>query len=126
MSNNDDLDGLKPQPLPMEEVEQIRQAAEQLRDLFRENLQVELNYDEDSIAWLDGYIERARLRAGETEGAVNLIGAFLGECLIRNFGGQWAIYDGMLGVAFDDRNVAFPYNKTAKQYANGAEDSILS
>jgi hypothetical protein len=32
----------------------------------------------------------------------------------------------MLGVAFDDRNVAFPYNKTAKQYANGAEDSILS
>ncbi|MDR3351644.1 MAG: hypothetical protein LBO00_01230 [Zoogloeaceae bacterium] len=118
---------LKPQPLPTEQADQIRQAAEQLRDIIRENVQFELNYDEESVRWLDGYIERMRLGTQEHEGAIKLIGSFLGECLIRNFGGQWIIYDGMYGVAVDDGNISFPYNKTTKQYANGAEkgDSIL-
>jgi TPR repeat protein len=127
MPNNDALDGAKPQPLSVEEVNQIRQAAEKMRDIFQKELQVELDYDEESLRWLDGYIERIRPRHKESERVIGSIGSFLGECIIRNLGGQWARYDGMSCVAFDDRNAAFPYNKVAKQFANGAEkgDSIL-
>lgn len=118
--NNDALDGLKPRPLSMEEVDQIRKLAEQVRDSTRKHFQTELNYDEESIRWLDRFIEQMRSMP-EDQWPIGPIGSFLGECIIRNFGGQWVRGGGMLGVAFDDRNVAFPYNKTAKQFTNGAE-----
>ncbi|MDR0672485.1 MAG: hypothetical protein LBF93_02230 [Zoogloeaceae bacterium] len=79
---------MKPQPLPMEQVAQIRQAAEQPRDIFREDLQVELDYDEESVCWLDGYIKRTCQRSDEHQVAINFIGSFLGECSIRNYGEQ--------------------------------------
>jgi hypothetical protein len=117
---------MKYQPLPIEQVKQIRQSAERLRNICREKMQIELDYDEESVRWLDGYIERERLIPGETEGLINIIGIFFGECLIRNFGGQWIIYDAMIGVS-SCYGTSFPYTITAKQFANGAEggESIL-
>ncbi|MDR3055711.1 MAG: hypothetical protein LBU53_09975 [Zoogloeaceae bacterium] len=127
MSDNDTL--TTPQPLSTEEVEQLHQAAEKLRHIFREQQIVELNYDEESVRWLDGYIERIRLKADEhqRQGHTNLIGSFLGECIIRNIGGQWARYDGMICIMHNKDNVDFPYNKVAKYYENRADsgDSIL-
>jgi hypothetical protein len=127
MSDNNTL--TTPQPLSTEEVEQLRQAAEDLRSIFREKQVAELDYDEESLRWLDGFIERQRLRTdvNQWQGSTNLIGAFLGECIIRNIGGQWARYDGMLCVMFDEENVVFSFNKVFKHFENGADkgDSIL-
>lgn len=90
---------------------------------------VELGYDDASVEWVDGFVERQRARgdASLAQGLTNVVGAYLGECIIRNYGGQWrADDDGAWGVFFDTQNAAFPFTKVAKQFANGAEDSIYS
>jgi hypothetical protein len=90
--------------------------------------QQNLAYDEESVAWLDGYIERNRLNWDEqnAEKLVNILGSFLGECIRLNHGGEWQTTENGLGVAFSGGNVAFPFNKIRKQIQNGSEDSIAS
>jgi hypothetical protein len=90
--------------------------------------QQNLAYDEESVAWLDGYIERNRLNWDEpgAEKLVNILGSFFGECIRLNYGGEWQMTENGLSVAFSDGNAAFPFNKIRKQIQNGSEDSIAS
>ena len=77
-------------------LEQIRANAELTRSILRDNLEVEMNYDAASIEWLEGYIERNR-EAWDENMTSNLIivpGSFLGECLCRNYDGEWVEMDG--------------------------------
>lgn len=109
---------------------QMRAAAEKLRSVVQEQMQKALDYDEAGVRWLDGYIERARLRDADAQWKQNLMhlsGAFLGECTIACLGGQWAQHGDMTGVRFDEKNMVFPHHKVHKQFDNGAEagDSIL-
>jgi hypothetical protein len=93
-----------------------------------ETLGVQLTFDSDSVKWLDGYIERVRAGMDESQiyGLSNTIGAFLGECIISNYGGSWRqSEDGNWGVFFDDKNVVFPFAKAYKQLACGKDDSIF-
>lgn len=87
-------------------------------------------YDAQSVAWLDGYIERQRARAEITEelinGLVNALGSYLGECVIQSYGGYWEEEAGQWRVSFDDENAVYPFAKVAKQFNNGSEDSIRS
>ncbi len=111
--------------LDPELAEKMRASAEGLRKLTLEKLQLDLTYDEAGVRWLEGYIDRHRLR-DPSSNEIQAIGAFLGECAVRNIGGQWARYDGMACVMFDKSNALFPHNKVSKQFKNGLEDSILS
>ena len=108
---------------------QMLAAAEELRDKIKAQLQLELDYDEAGVRWLDGYIDRARLRPTDDQwkGAIHLIGAFLGECTIRSVGGHWASHENMLCIALDRKDLVFPHNKVIKQFKYGKEggDSIL-
>ena len=87
-------------------------------------------YNAESVAWVDGFIEQQRSRSdidkNEINGLVNVLGSFLGECIIRCFGGNWSNTDGEWCVRFDDENVVYPLNKIRKQFTNGQEDSIRS
>lgn len=87
-----------------------------------------LAYDEESVKWLDGYIERNRRDWDEQSGEklVNVLGSFLGECIRLNYGGEWQTTEYGPGIAFSDGNVTFPFNKIRKQIQNGSEDSIAS
>ncbi len=91
---------------------------------------VALDYDAASVEWVDGFIERQRARfpGAEADGLVNVIGAFLGECIIRNFGGRWRESEGSWGVFFEGDTAAFPFAKVRKQFDHGREggDSIRS
>ena len=94
-----------------------------------DKLGVQLTLDSESVKWLDGYIERIRpgMDESQIQGLSNTIGAFLGECIIANYGGSWRqADDGNWGVFFDDKNVVFPFAKAYKQLANGDGDSIFS
>ncbi len=112
-----------------ERVEDFRRRAQEVIEIARQHMQIELKYDMESVAWMAGYIERNRLGNDERsrQGMINMLGLFLGECLIRNVGGYWAQRDGMVCVQFDDASAAFPFNKVAKQMDNGLEggDSVL-
>lgn len=80
-----------------------------------------LGYDERSLEYVDGYLER--MRAGADEGLrralLAALGSYLGECIRRTYGGRWTLRDGSWAVQFDAGNAAFPFSKTAKQLDEG-------
>ncbi|MFN6962731.1 MAG: hypothetical protein ACK4S4_03075 [Pyrinomonadaceae bacterium] len=90
-----------------------------------------LAYDERSVEWLDGFIERQRARE-DFDVAANaklssMLGCFLGEAMCAEFGGRWQETDHGPGVVFANGSTAFPLAKVEKQFVNGADagDSIL-
>ncbi|MFX0094728.1 MAG: hypothetical protein ACFFBD_23530 [Candidatus Hodarchaeota archaeon] len=110
--------------------DRIRETAEQVIRIIREDLGIALEYDEESVAWVDGYIERIKERSSDQESFENLIGAFgayLGECIRHQFGGQWEEIDGQWAIVFIEgkKHVeVFPFGKVEKQFHSNY-DSIL-
>jgi hypothetical protein len=92
---------------------------------------IDFGYNGESVAWLEGYLERLR-RSGSLESEemkdrlTGVLGSFLGECIIRCHGGVWAQRDGAWCAAFDEKNAAFPFAKVRKQMDHGVEDGIGS
>jgi hypothetical protein len=91
----------------------------------------DFGYTQDSVEWLEGYIERLR-NSGEFDSAesknrlTSVFGSFLGECIVRCYDGKWTQHDGVWCVAFSDGDMAFPFAKVAKQFDNGFVDGISS
>lgn len=110
--------------------EMIKDNAELVVKQMREVSDIDFGYNAESVAWLEGYIERQRNREDikqETiERLVSVFGSYLGECIIRCYGGKWENDDGQWRVRLDDKGAAYPFNKVEKQFENGAEDSIRS
>lgn len=109
-------------------VERIRANAELVVSVARKQLGKEIGYDGAGVRWLDGYIQSRHEQGdpAERDGLVNTLGSFLGECIIRSFGGAWGELDGSWCVRFDERNAAFPFAKVRKQLENGRVDSVFS
>ncbi len=109
-------------------VERIRANAELVVSLATQQLGETVGYDEAGVRWLDGYIQRQHEQGSPANraGLVSTLGSFLGECIVRSFGGEWAEVDGAWCVRFDDRNATYPFAKVGKQLEHGAEDSVLS
>ena len=112
-------------------VNQIKANADLTIRMLRPLSRINFGYTPESVQWLEGYIERLR-QSGEftTETVrnkmVSVFGSFLGECIIRRYGGVWAQNNGVWCVAFDGNNSAFPFAKVSKQIDNGLEDGIGS
>jgi hypothetical protein len=110
--------------------EEYRTTAENVVSQLREDLGVELKYDEPSIEWLDGYINRIRTQVNKESylGLATALGAYVGETIIATYGGTWAYFEGVnqWGIRFDDGNGAFPISKIYKQLEDGEFDSVLS
>ncbi len=80
----------------------------------------------ESVEWVDGYIERQRKRGGskaEIESLVSVIGSFLGECIIQNYGGKWGEFDGHWGIMFSERPPDMPM---AEEIITQTEEEALS
>jgi hypothetical protein len=109
-------------------VDHIRANAALVATMAREHLGTDTTFDEAAVRWLDGFIQRQHERGNPENhpGLVNTLGSFLGECVIRTYGGAWAHLDGSWGVKFDEENAVFPFAKVLKQLTNGAGDSVLS
>jgi hypothetical protein len=93
----------------------------------------EFGLDRRSVEWLEGYIERMRVRpefaSGTREGLIAVIGSFLGSCVVAGSTGDW--HDDPrhgLGVRFPDGAMCFPFAKVRKQFDDGLEEgeSVLS
>jgi len=111
--------------------ENIRANAELVLQQVRSLSGSDSGYTQESVKWLEGYIERLRnsgtFASEETKNKLtSVFGSFLGECIIRCYGGTWKQHDDVWCVAFDEKNVAFPFAKVAKQMDNGLEDGIAS
>jgi hypothetical protein len=109
-------------------IEAIQSNAALVVSVARDQLGQELAFDEHAVRWLDGYIQR-QYEAGDPsnrDGLVNPLGSFLGECIIRSFGGEWSKCDGSWCVRFDEKNAVLPFAKVAKQLESGSGDSVYS
>jgi len=112
--------------------EKIRANAELVRRELGQTSEMDnFGYNAESVAWLDGFIERQRLRAefaDETaiERMSQMLGSFIGECVIACYGGEWKEQEGSWAVDFGGGNAAYPFNKVRKQFLHGGEDSVQS
>lgn len=113
---------------PPETLDAIRGNVEVVKTVLAKKLDVKLDLDAESIKWLAGYINRNResFNKETKERLIDILGSFLGEAIIKNYGGQWAINEGALGVHLKGKSFAFPFAKVSKQMYNGPEDSIYS
>ncbi len=111
--------------------EQIRANAEMVVEQLRQISDVpDFGYNAASVAWVNDFIERQRVRP-ELEGAgrerlYQTLGSYLGECVIACYGGAWQSQEGTWAVAFNASNAVFPFNKVRKHFANGSEDGVRS
>ena len=111
--------------------EHIKANAEMVVEMLRPLSGIDFGYTQESVEWLEGYIERQRTSGGfdnpdEKDKLVSVFGSFLGECVVRCYGAVWTQREGVWCVAFDAQNVAFPFGKVEKQIDNGLDDGIAS
>ncbi len=106
----------------------IKGNVEVVKTVLAEQLNVKLDLNEESIKWIDEYINRNRdgIEKETKERLIDMFGSFLGEAIIENYGGTWALHDGAVGIHLKEQSWAFPFSKVEKQMYNGPEDSIYS
>ena len=107
----------------------IRANAAFVINTCQELTEFDFNYSPRSVKWLDEYIEQIRTQPASDAGREQLvsnIGSYLGEAIIEAYGGAWSQDESGWCVRFDEQNRAYPFNKVAKQFLNGSEDSIFS
>jgi hypothetical protein len=108
----------------------LRQNAESFIRQLSPVSTIELGYNEESVKWVSGFIDRNRSKFEQKtiDDLIILIGSFLGECIIENTDGRWDFCEDLQswGVVFKIGNTCFPFNKTAKHFQHGGGDSIFS
>ena len=112
-----------------EQVRAIRNNAELVIRMFADATDFKFGYDRDSVEWLDTYIEHIRQSNWTDEEfnqLVSNLGSYLGEAIIRSFGGQWSFDQRGWAIRWDDYNLVYPFIKVAKQLKHGEADSIFS
>jgi hypothetical protein len=79
----------------------------------------------ESVAWVEGFIERQRERPdfdpANLGALADVLGSFLGECLVVATDGEWFRAEdiGAWGVRFPNGSAAFPFAKVDKQLREG-------
>lgn len=110
--------------------EEIRGEGERVRKHFQDTLDVALDYDRDTVVWLDGFIQRNRHLVTDEKHylwAISL-GYILGESLRRGFGGEWEHCDEFVDKwavnMGDPVGIMNPIGKAYK-YLRDDADSVL-
>lgn len=101
---------------------QLHQAAEAVR----QQLQIPA-FDRAGVQRLAEFIEeqRPQLARDNIQGVVMALGAFLGQCLVAGFEGEWATGpDGTTGVGFQGTRFFNPFYRVMLQFDNGPAESV--
>jgi hypothetical protein len=114
-----------------ERMEMIRANAELVVRELGAASDIEFGFDEQSLAWVEGFLERQRAEFPDTAtGLVSVLGSYLGEAVIAAVpDAQWDDDPELgLGVRFPNGDVVFPFAKVRKQIDAGAAagESIVS
>ena len=101
---------------------QLRAAAESVRQ------QLQLSaYDAAAVQQLAKIIEAQRrgITPATRQGIIISLGAFLGQCLVESFQGQWAAGpDGTTGVGIRGQLFFNPFYRVAQQLEHGVAASV--
>jgi len=116
-----------PGAVSQESLQQIRSNADVIVASCNYTCGFEFGFNEQSVEWLDGFIEK--LRSGpfseeQREAMQTNIGCYLGEAIIRAHGGKWSLNEQGWHVLFPIGTRAFPFSKVRKRFLDGEFDSI--
>lgn len=105
----------------------LRERARLVVETFETQFHVPMNYDEESIASIEVYLELIRelLTVENAEEFITSIGAYLGECLVRQCGGSWSNEPGWWSVRLADGVFASPFVQVRAQLQVGREQSVV-
>ena len=124
MANSNNLPRI---PVSSELLSQINQLEARTIVLFEEKFGITLSNNEKSVECLCDFMElelfRNQLTKENRNAWISLIGAFLGQTIIKVYGGQW-IDESNLSIELTDKTICYPIDKVVKQLENGKEDSI--
>ena len=71
----------------------------------------------DSVKWVAQFIESQCTKPdANKERVINVIGYYLGECLVQVYGCTWKNEGGQWSVYFGPRLSAHPFSKVSKQF----------
>jgi len=106
---------------------QLRKNAELVASVAQQQNGLIAKFDETGVRWLDGFIqtEHDRHKPDNHDGLMSTLGAFLGECIMATYGGDWEEMNDTICVRFDPRNVTFPFVRVLKHLQNGKDEAIL-
>jgi hypothetical protein len=102
----------------------LQEAAEAVR----QNLNLS-QFDESAVRMLAEFIEKERpnVPSESREAVVNALGCFLGECIIRSFGGWWrADTRGTAGVQIGQNLFLHPNFFVEQQFRQGMAESVAA
>jgi hypothetical protein len=116
----------------MSQLQQIRANAAWVAENFgKQSGIVPFAQTAESVDYLDEFLERQEGIVKASEASVNkfvsLLGAYLGECIIANYGGEWQESPNGLAILIRTKAQAHwlrPFHKVYKRIANGREDSL--
>lgn len=103
-------------------------ALEAAADAVRQQLGL-AGFDAAGVARLDHFLtgQRGQVAAGQRAGVAQAFGCYLGECLVRTYGGEWAAGpDGSTGVGLADRLFFNPFYLVSQQLDKGAAASVAA
>jgi hypothetical protein len=112
-------------PLPEDQVAAIAANSALVQKQMGAATHIDFNYTIESIKWLDAFIETTRVHRTDSKLA-DVVGAYLGETIRVRYACAWVDFRGAFALRCPEGVVLFPMAKTAKQFANGHEDSVYS
>ena len=110
----------------MPHLSELQEDANLVIDVMSEKEDVQLDFSADSISWLDTYIRQHRNDLSTTDKQVlrEKFGAFVGETILRTYGGQWVQTDNEWAIGFNDDAQTSPFEMVREQLEN--ETSLTS
>ena len=113
-------------------LQQIRSNAAWVADNFGKQSGIDpFAHTAASIHYLDEFLDRQAAMVTASEASVNkfvsLLGAYLGECIIANYGGEWQESPQGIAIAVKTdthHHILQPFHKVYKRITNGMEDSL--
>jgi hypothetical protein len=116
----------------MSPLQQIRANAAWVAESFGKQSGIEpFAYTAESVDYLDQFLERqgasVKASALSVNKFVHLLGAYLGECIIANYGGEWQESPQGAAVFIRTKTQAhwlLPFHKVYERITNGSEDNL--
>ncbi len=107
--------------------EEIAANSDLVRSRFGQLAKVDLACNAEGICWLSTYIdEKHNTWSPDTiNNLVDTLGSYFGECLRKEFGGQWYKTDGHVELRINVDQSCYPFELLRKHIENSPADSIL-
>jgi hypothetical protein len=114
-----------PSPMSVQELEKIRELNATLKEIAQKR-NVQLDYSDESIEWLDGNLTKNRERMKQENAArgAMLFGSYLGETIARRFKGEWVLVGQEPAVLVNGKALLFPMGQVLNHLTLGAQCSV--